>query len=205
MFFVRKEIIQKEKALDFSQAEAFKHNKVDISPIVKKDFKLACKILGLKENNYVNALNKNRYLLKLSFNAYQSYLFNLALAQYIKKHYEDVVKCNGLVFVKELNHVKNFYLPLIQFDTLLENEAIMYKDILKQESVKQSDFLVRELPYVINLTEERLAFVKVNEFSTTEFSDDELNNSKKKQVINFSLPKGSYATVLLKEIETLQT
>jgi tRNA pseudouridine13 synthase len=175
---------------------------------VHKEFREACELLGLgvKDNQYVNALMQNEQVLKLCFNAYQSFLFNEALAEYVKKHYKAVaVKYSaGQLAFAELDSVHNFSMPLVHFDTELEGELKMiYDAVLKREGVRLSDFLIRQLPNLIQITPMRLAFVAVKEFKTLEFSDDELNEGKKKQVVSFSLPKGSYATIAIKAMQAL--
>ncbi|NOX71144.1 MAG: tRNA pseudouridine(13) synthase TruD, partial [Candidatus Micrarchaeota archaeon] len=47
--------------------------------------------------------------------------------------------------------------------------------------------------------DERCAFVKPKNLKFS-FSDDDLNCGKIKIVLDFELPKGSYATVLIKDI-----
>jgi len=176
--------------------------------LVKKDFKEACNLLGLKaeNNDYVGALMKDKAILKLCFNAYQSFLFNEVLAEYIRKNYDavDVDYCAGKMAFANLQTVKNFSLPLVHFDTELEGEIkALYEKVLKDEGIRLSDFLIRQLPNLIQLTPMRLAFVAVKDFKTIEFSEDELNKGKKKQVISFSLPKGSYATIVIKAMSAL--
>lgn len=176
--------------------------------LVKKDFREACNLLGLKaeNNDYVGALMKDKAILKLCFNAYQSFLFNEVLAEYVQKNYKavDVDYCAGKMAFANLQTVKNFSLPLVHFDTELEGEIkTLYEKVLKDEGIRLSDFLIRQLPNLIQLTPMRLAFVAVKDFKTIEFSEDELNKGKNKQVVSFSLPKGSYATVVIKAMAAL--
>jgi tRNA pseudouridine13 synthase len=176
--------------------------------LVKKDFGEACKVLGLgvEKNDYIGALLRNKKLLKLCFHAYQSFLFNEVLAEYVRKHYKavDVRYCAGKLAFAELTEVKNFSLPLVHFDAEFEGELkILYEKVLEKEGIRLSDFLIRQLPNLIQVSPMRLAFVAVKDFKIIEFSDDELNSGKKRQVVSFSLPKGSYATLVIKAMKAL--
>lgn len=176
--------------------------------LVKKDFGEACKLLKLnaKGNEYVNALTKDQDILKLCFNAYQSFLFNEALAEYVKKKKAaaEVGYNAGKLAFADFSSVSNFEMPLIHFDTELEGEIKMiYEAVLKKEGIRQSDFLIRQLPNLIQPSPMRLAFFSPKDFKTISFSDDELNKGKKKQVVSFSLPKGSYATIVIKAMQAI--
>ena len=178
--------------------------------IVKREFAKACELMDIRiENEPIASLMKKRDLLVLCFNAYQSYLFNCALAEYVKKHASNVleVKYNaGTMAFGDLSNVKNIAMPLVHFDTEYENDEVkhIYEKVLHDEEIRLSDFLVRQLPNLIQSSPSRMAFAAVKDYATLEYSDDELNEGKKKQVIAFSLPKGSYGTIVVKALESLQ-
>lgn len=176
-------------------------NHVAGKALVMKEFKKACEIMKLdaEGNDYVGALRKNPRLLKLIFNSYQSYLFNLALADYVKmkskKRFEVKSDFGTLVFSDYHDDVE---LPLLQFDTELEGDIKkIYDKIMKDEGLSMKDFIIRQLPDLLSSTLYRKAFAEVEDFSS-ETSNDELNPGKKKQVLDFKLPKGSYATIVVK-------
>jgi len=56
---------------------------------------------------------------------------------------------------------------------------------------------MREMPELCAEGSERERVMKVKNFKVLSFGDDELNEGKKKEVVSFFLPKGSYATVVL--------
>lgn len=174
--------------------------------LLLKDFKQACELMELKVegNDYVKALKSKKAVLKLCFNAYQSYLFNKVLSAYIRKNYEfkeAEYKLGKLAF-PIIDKVENFSLPLLQFDTELEGEIKeLYSEVLSKEKITRRDFVIRQLPEFLQMTQERNAFVEVKDFETMEFSEDELNEGMKKQVIKFRLQKGSYATIVLKALD----
>ena len=63
----------------------------------------------------------------------------------------------------------------------------------------KKEFLIREMPELINLGVERDGFVKVEKISY-KYDFDDMNKGKLKCVLSFRLPAGSYATILLKKI-----
>ncbi|MBU2589767.1 MAG: tRNA pseudouridine(13) synthase TruD [Nanoarchaeota archaeon] len=172
--------------------------------LLQKDFKKACELMELEvfNNDYINALKRKKAVLKLCFNAYQSYLFNEALKVYIQKNSEfkeAEYNLGKLAFPK--NKIENFTLPLLQFDTELEeNIKEIYEEILSKEKITKRDFIIRQFPDLLQITQDRKAFIEVEDFETIEFSDDELNEDKKKQIVRFKLPKGSYATIAIKAL-----
>ena len=60
--------------------------------------------------------------------------------------------------------------------------------------------MIRQIPWLIEETLYRDVFVDVKNFKTIKYEKDELNQGKFKQVIKFMLPKGSYATIVIKEM-----
>lgn len=175
--------------------------------IIQKDFRKACEYMGISsDGNPVNALIKKRDNAVLSFHAYQSYLFNMVLAEYIKRHAKDVYEISynaGEMAFGDLSNVRNIALPIVHFDTSFDNDEIkrMYERVLDDEGIRLSDFLVRQLPFLIQSSPSRMALAAVKDFKVINVEDDELNKGMKKQVVGFSLGKGCYATVVLKCME----
>ncbi len=165
-----------------------KNNQLIGKAIIKKEFEKACKLLNLyvKNNDYINVL-KSIGIKKLRFyiHAFQSDLFNKVLQEYLKQNKVS----------------KNFKIPLINFDTRFKDRVLewIYKKILQQEDVKLEDFLIRQLPELISDTVERNAFVKIKNFKI-DFYKDELNKGRLKAVLKFRLPKGAYATLVVKKL-----
>ena len=171
--------------------------------LVKRDFKGICKKLNLdvRNNDFIGALRGvERKLLKLYLHSYQSYLFNLVLKEYIKIKFSKNYSKNGFIFC-DLSKLDNIKIPLINFDSKFNDKGIekLYLNILEKEEIKQRDFLIREMPELINLGVERDAFVVVKDLSF-KYENDELNKRKLKCLLSFTLPKGSYATILIKKI-----
>lgn len=184
-----------------------KNNHIIGKMIIKKQFREACDLLGLKaeKNNYVGVLKKTG-LAHLYFSAYQSYVFNSVLSQLIatdcnKAAYADVAG-TPLAFPAEMKFAEAIpeKLPLVHFDTSFDNDRIkeLYEEILKNDGIGLRDFAIKQFPNLVTSSPDRETFAKINDFKTLSRSDDELNKGKTKQVIEFSLPRGSYATIAVK-------
>jgi len=134
-----------------------------------KDFVVALKIIPLK-------------LLKFYVHAYQSFLFNKTLEQYIKNNKSSYEK-----------------IPIIGFGTEIKNTKInkIVNKILEEEKITFRDFIIRQIPELSSEGDERNALVKIKDFKVINQDKDELNKNMEKLIVTFSLPKGSYATVFI--------
>ena len=138
--------------------------------------------LASRNNEYVGAMKKvPMKMLRLYIHAYQSFLFNTILEKYAKKNSQKIE------------------IPVPGFGTEFENKEVkkMTETALKAEKVTLRDFIIRPIPDLSMEGSMRKAFVAVNDFSIIEETDDEYFNKKRKIVVSFSLPGGSYATVLI--------
>lgn len=145
--------------------------------LVKKQYKDACKELELEvaNNDYVGALKKlGKERLKFYVHAYTSLLWN-KIAEKCKKK----------------------IIPIIGYLT----EGKDYDALLKEEGISKEDFIMRSIPEIGVEGAERNRVVKVENFKTISFEDDELHPGKKKQVISFYLEKGAYATTVLETLK----
>lgn len=169
--------------------------------IVKKDFKEAVKLiletnsdsneqiqqhLGKRPNDFVVALKKIPFrLLKLYVHAYQSYIFNKTLEKSIKNN--------------KLKNNLDEKIPIIGFGTEIDDKEIeiIINKILKKEKIGFRDFIIRQIPELSSEGDERNVFITVKDFKIIKQEKDELNKNKEKLIVEFSLPKGTYATVLV--------
>ena len=152
--------------------------------ILKKDFKKLNSLIEKPTNNYEYNIK-----LRFYFHSYQSYLFNLCLSKFLSKYpnYETNYSLGQFIFIKK--KIKNFKMPLLNFDTDLNgNIGKIYKKLIQTEKIKLDDFLIRQCPFLISDTQYRDAFFKV----------EDLN--KKGDYIYFILPKGAYATILIRKL-----
>ncbi len=155
--------------------------------IVKRDFEKAALLIAkvnahvekikphLTQRDWIGALRcLPRKLLLLFVHAYQSFLWNKA----------------AMLSGAEI-------LPVVGFGT--EVTDAVTKQILAEEALKPSDFVIRELPEVSAEGSERSAWAEAKELKVGNLEDDEFFSDKKKVMLEFFLPKGSYATEFIRQ------
>lgn len=186
--------------------------------LIKKDFAQAIKLLIQVEknnswmqdyllkrkNDYLGVLRQfQKKILLLYIHAYQSFLFNSLVSIYLKDKYtrtRTVKYSQGtFIFPNEIKKEKLF-LPTIGFDTNIKNKKIkrLLENLMKKEKLSFSDFIIRSFPELSQEGQERTLLAEANELSLSAAEKDELNPRKEKIVIGFSLPKGSYATMVIR-------
>jgi len=137
------------------------------------------------KNNPLAALTKiGDSLLRLYLHAYQSFIWNKCVELYVKSQKKEAV-----------------VMPLVGFGVEVdESLKQIVDDVLKEEGVTPHDFILRKLPGLGLEGSERKIFSDVKELEIGELEEDDLNQDMKKCAISFVLPKGSYATELIKQI-----
>lgn len=187
-----------KKIINYFDEQRFGGNNAEIGrQIVKKNFGQAVKLIDKKEledylarkkNDFVGALKLvPRRLLKLYVNAYQSRLWNETVKEALKKR-EDVKELLLIGFGLRTGEIKN-----------KEIKKIIEK-ILEKEEITPEDFVIKQIPELSQEGGIRNVFVEVKNFKVLEKDEDELNPGKKKIKVSFSLPKGSYGTLVVKEM-----
>jgi len=174
------------------------NNKILGRLLIKRNFKEFCRILSLEGTNFINSVRKiEKWRLIFYISSYQSYLFNEYLSEYIKNKTKDyfLVDYNEGRFVFSDKRFKNFKIPILSFDSKIDK---IYRKILEKENIKLDDFLIREMPELINEGNFRDAFLNVE--IKSKYSEDELHEGKYKCLLEFSLKPGSYATTIVKKI-----
>jgi len=172
--------------------QRFSKNNSEIGKaLVQKNFKKATDLINqyeLKEYlvsnpaDFAGALRtiplKTR---KMYVHAYQSYLWNKTVEEYLKT-----------------NPFKNEVIPLIGFNTQLKNDKIsaIIRDLMNHEGITQRDFIIPQIPELTSEGNYRELFIKPESFQIKQ-EPDELNKEKIKATVTFTLPKGSYATVVV--------
>lgn len=174
--------------------------------LVRKQFRRACYMLRLKwdKGDYIGALRKlGKRLLRFYINSYQSWLYNRAMAAYLETKYKHKFYVDYTVgeFVFSKEKIKNFKSPILGFLTEFKNEEIekIYEELMKNERVRKEDFIMREIPEISSEGNERDIIVDVKNLKV-KYEKDENHKGKKKAILEFSLPPGSYATLVIKKM-----
>ena len=185
--------------------------------------------LAENPEDFVGAFRRLPIRLRRLFpQAYQAYLFNKFLSRRIKcglplngaevGDYAVHVELSGLP--------TNTMHKIVETQTLVEvNKAIragrmhmaipliglkqqpskgfqgeIEKQILEEEKVSPEDFKIVAIPEISARGKLRTAKTPLNNFSIEETSKDTANPSKRKAEVDFMLHRGSYATIVLREL-----
>ncbi len=136
--------------------------------------------------DFVGALRRiPKKVRKLFINAVQSYIFNEVLKKLVKKH--------------GIEKLKGKTIKLVGYDTVFENkeEDRETLKLLKTLSLSREDFLMPSMPEMKTTGGERKAIIEVKDIKLLSIKEDELEKGKNAVKISFSLPPGSYATIVL--------
>jgi tRNA pseudouridine13 synthase len=190
---------------------------------------LMLKHLAKKPNDFIGAFRRlPKKLLKLFPQAYQAYLFNKFLSGRIKSglslneadvgDYVVNVERNGLpmssmnrfVDAKNVSEVNEALkvgrmrpaLPLVGFKQHLSKgfQGEIEKRILEEEGVSPENFKIRMMAEISSRGGLRTIITPLRNFTLGEIARDSTNPSKNMVELRFMLLRGSYATVLLREI-----
>ncbi|MFA4820115.1 MAG: tRNA pseudouridine(13) synthase TruD [Candidatus Aenigmatarchaeota archaeon] len=145
--------------------------------ILRHEYEKALELVNKRGSNKKNLEEISKKALKFFIHAYQSFLFNKVLDAYVSKYSKPCFE----------------EFPLVGYDTKLKNDfaSEQIKKVLEKDKINIKDFSIRWLSIRCNGSS-RNAFVNVDELSCkTEGNSIDLI---------FTLPKGSYATTLLREI-----
>lgn len=143
--------------------------------------------LTKNEEDYKGAIKRlPEGLQRLFIHAYQSWVFNRVLSELIDEEWYD----------------EEYELPLVGYKTELRDNKPdnMVKEVLEEEGISQEDFRLQEFPELRSEGSYRRAFADFRNFEILDIGEDDLNMTKNKMAVKFDLPKGAYATVLLREI-----
>lgn len=178
--------------------------------------------------DYVGAFKRvPKRLRSLLLQSYQSYLFNRFLSQrllhkipisepqigdYVVKTDSHELPTNSyltvthenLQDVQEMAKEGKMYvaIPLIGFKQASSEgvQGAIEKSILESENITQANFHVASMPEMSATGELRTTLTPIINLNIERPAKDELNPSKKKLRMSFTLHRGCYATVVLREL-----
>ena len=170
-----------------------------------------------------HSLPKN--LQKLFVHAYQSYLFNIILSQRMTQNLPFYVAVAGDVVcfhnefgfpdpdkvekvtankIEGMNRLLKrgrafVTAPIFGYETEFADGVVgaIERKVLEEEAIELDNFRIEKMPELSSKGTSRPVLLPVD--LKVEISDDELNHGQLKVKLNFFLPKGTYATVLLRE------
>ncbi|MFW9864541.1 MAG: tRNA pseudouridine(13) synthase TruD [Candidatus Thorarchaeota archaeon] len=181
-------------------------------------------------DNFEGAVNTLPSDLKrLLISSFQSYIFNKMLSLRVKKGYSLFTPVEGDVisilddYNGNVTPVKYIYggnydeylekalnvnraliiLPIIGTNTNLDDFPLMksiYKEIIELEGINEDIFqqdIAKDIAFKGSI---RAIIAKPTDLKLSNTTDDECNINKKKIRIEFSIQKGSYATMLIREL-----
>jgi tRNA pseudouridine13 synthase len=139
-------------------------------------------------------------LCQLFVQAYQSYLFNRFLSQRMV-HGLPLKTPRAGDHKANVNGEERVALPLIGYRQGFSGgqQGEIEKTILEEENVTQNMFKIPLMPRISSSGGMRVALAPIIDLSVGELSEDEENAGKKMVSLSFTLRKGSYATVVLRE------
>jgi tRNA pseudouridine13 synthase len=157
----------------------------------------------------------DRRFLVFVLNAYQSFLFNEILARWLREI--SMEKGFALCPLRSPFGVYEFYdslppgipaelqatlIPVPGHDSLFTDMRItrIVAEVLNTDGIRLSDLRVRQMHRIRVGGVERAACVVPESLSLSDIEDDDLYPGRKKTTLRFFLPRGSYATLLIKRL-----
>ncbi len=197
--------------------------------ILHQDFEKALKtIIKYNRNSWLNKkLNEHlikykndflgslrilpREILLLYIHSFQSFIFNKVLSSSLNgicsNKFNIEISGLDLTFSEQdcLKRFKMEEIPLVGFGSETNQNEFWNKtlkksiEIMASFGINKQDFIIKKVPDLSLEGSSRKAVVKAENFKFS-IDNDEFNKSMKKAVLQFELPKGSYATVAIREL-----
>lgn len=177
--------------------------------IVKRDFEKACKLipetsgwLRKSPRDYVGALRSlPKQVLRIYVHAYQSFLWNKGAVKYLEKFpHRKISWALGELVIPE-KAVKSIKIPIIGYDSKIPRGlGLTVRQLLKQEGISLNDFKIKQFPEFDLKGHSRNLMVEPKNLEIGPLQKDDLNPRKRKCLVKFFLPSGSYATMVIKAI-----
>lgn len=158
----------------------------------------------------------DRRFLVFVLNAYQSFLFNEILSAYLANLQGE----HGLIFDQHpysrgrflfyrdlpqllFEQLRGKSLPVPGWDSQIEDPVIagIAARVFEREKIELRDLKVRQMSRIYINGIQRPAILLPEGFAIERVENDELYKSKRKITLKFFLPRGGYATLILKRLE----
>lgn len=150
----------------------------------------------------------NEHDISIFFSAYQSYLWNKILSKLIEENLEKIdyikIKCWQLPMYRtleqNLDKLREIYIPTPGIEPKFTGDDIkqLYDSVLATEGIHQRKLSLRKYRKKILKSFQREAIVIPSDIKIESIDDDEIYAKTKKIVLSFALPRGSFATTLIK-------
>ena len=153
-------------------------------------------------NGYLEVLKEiSREEFTAYFSCYQAYLWNEMLRRLVKEQSSGIKIYRGLagdyIFCDDCRAFVDLVIPVP--GSKPADSSGIYKTVLDDFKIKQAMFNGLKIRKVYFKSFLRLAIVKPSDLSFT-VQEDDVYKHKKKLILNFTLIRGSYATMLLKRM-----
>lgn len=202
--------------INYFDEQRFSESNIGIGRLlIKRNFRSAIELILKTNTNYNNDIGKHlektkndyvgalrmlpKKLLIMYIHAYQAKLFNETVKNYLKnasKKFKIVKTIYGdLLF--PLQKLKNLKLQLVGFG--IEPDAFL-RPVMAAEGLSTRDFILKEFPELSSEGSKRDLLTGVKDLKIGKLEKDELNQGKKKIKLSFELPKGCYATMVIKAL-----
>lgn len=168
--------------------------------------------LLLRPDDFLSALEKiPREEIAMAYAAFGSHLWNELLRRLLKKlvnNLEEVQAESGIFYFWRtlspdiFEYLRNLKLPTpaARMDFPDELSRQLYLEILEENNLKFSSFRTRALSRVFFRSFQRRVLLYPQDLEVLEIKPDELHPKKQALVMSFSLPRGAFATMLVKRI-----
>jgi tRNA pseudouridine13 synthase len=143
------------------------------------------------------------------FSAFQSFFWNEIVRRIIRPHgsREYYPGCCGDYYFpmqaeeKMQNYLSNLNIPLLSSKVVMPDAMTqaLYETLLKEREIRTAQFNVRKIRQAFFKSIDRSAVVFPQALSVVQVNDESYQNKKKLRFC-FTLPRGSYATMLLKRV-----
>jgi tRNA pseudouridine13 synthase len=183
------------------------------------DYRRVLEYLSEHRGAFTRALGllERRYLLFV-LNAYQSYLFNEILTGYLRRLaeregltlLERAWRWGAFLFYERLpaelaGRLREVELPVPGYDSEIPDPEVraIAEQVLEREGIVLSDLKARQLSRIEVHGVQRRMIIVPGELQVSGVGPDELYPGRRRLTLEFSLPRGCYATLVVKRLQAV--